>query len=120
LVRVLDDRILTEQRRWSTNDERVLERDELRRELNRIFSAKSTNEWLDHLSTSGVPHAPILDVAGAFAQEQIAAGDFLGTMSSPAGELTTMRTPLVIDGVRPRVRRGPRQLGEDSGEIFGA
>jgi crotonobetainyl-CoA:carnitine CoA-transferase CaiB-like acyl-CoA transferase len=65
-----------------------------------------------------VPHAPIFDVAEAFAQEQIAGGDFLGTMSSPAGELTTMRTPLIVDGHRPHVRRGPRSFGQDTGEIF--
>jgi crotonobetainyl-CoA:carnitine CoA-transferase CaiB-like acyl-CoA transferase len=118
LVRVLDDELLTGRRSWSTNDERVRERHDLRTQLNRIFSARSTNEWLRHLSTSGVPHAPILDVAGAFAQEQIAEGDFLGTMSSPAGDLMTMRTPLVVDGRRPDVRRGPRGLGEDTREIF--
>jgi crotonobetainyl-CoA:carnitine CoA-transferase CaiB-like acyl-CoA transferase len=118
LVRVLDDQSLTGRHRWSTNDERVRGRGQLRAELNRIFSAQSTSEWLGLLSTSGVPHAPIFDVADAFAQEQIAAGDFLGTMSSPAGELTTMRTPLVVDGQRPPVRRGPRALGEDTREIF--
>ena len=118
LVRVLDDETLMSRSTWSTNDVRVLQRDELRTELNRIFSTKSTNEWLGQLSTSGVPHAPIFDVAEAFAQEQIAAGDFLGTMSSPAGFLTTMRTPLVVDGQRPHVRRGPRALGEDTREIF--
>jgi len=32
--------------------------------------------------------------------------------------VTTMRTPLVIDGTRPAIRRGPRQLGEDSDAIF--
>ncbi|HEY5092429.1 MAG TPA: CoA transferase [Acidimicrobiales bacterium] len=118
LVRVLDDESLTGQSTWSTNDGRVLQRDELQTELNRIFFSKTTNEWLGQLSTSGVPHAPILDVAGAFAQEQIAAGDFLDTMSSPAGDLATMRTPLVVNGQRPHVRRGPRALGEDTREIF--
>jgi crotonobetainyl-CoA:carnitine CoA-transferase CaiB-like acyl-CoA transferase len=118
LVRTLRDESLAGRISWSTNDVRVRERDELRTELNRIFSTRSTNEWLDLLSTSGVPHAPILDVAGAFAQEQIASGDFLGTMSSPHGDLTTMRTPLVVDGQRPHVRRGPRALGEDTADIF--
>jgi crotonobetainyl-CoA:carnitine CoA-transferase CaiB-like acyl-CoA transferase len=118
LVRILDDETLTERRTWATNDVRVLERDELRTELNRIFSSKSTKEWLAELSTSGVPHAPIFNVADAFGQEQIATGDFLGTMSSPAGELTTMRTPLLVDGQRPYVRRGPRALGQDTREIF--
>jgi crotonobetainyl-CoA:carnitine CoA-transferase CaiB-like acyl-CoA transferase len=118
LVRVLDDAALTTRASWRTNDVRVLDRDELRTELDRIFAMKSTNEWLKILPPSGVPHAPIFDVAEAFAQEQIAGGDFLGTMSSPAGELTTMRTPLIVDGHRPHVRRGPRSFGQDTSEIF--
>jgi crotonobetainyl-CoA:carnitine CoA-transferase CaiB-like acyl-CoA transferase len=118
LTRVLNDVTLTDRDAWRTNDERVRDRDELRTELNRIFALKSTGQWLDELSTSGVPHAPIFDVAAAFGQEQIADGDFLGTMSTPGGDVTTMRTPLVIDGHRPLVRRGPRQLGEDTRAIF--
>jgi crotonobetainyl-CoA:carnitine CoA-transferase CaiB-like acyl-CoA transferase len=119
LVEVLGDAELSAHRSWSQNARRVMERDELRSELNRIFSAHSTDDWLQTLATSGVPHAPILDVAGAFDQAQIRNGDFVGTMATPAGEVATMRTPLVIDGARPRVRRGPRRLGEDTDDIFG-
>jgi crotonobetainyl-CoA:carnitine CoA-transferase CaiB-like acyl-CoA transferase len=60
-----------------------------------------------------------LDVAGAFRQAQIRDGDFVGPMDTPAGEVVTMRTPLVIDGSRPHIRRGPRRFGEDTDEIFG-
>jgi crotonobetainyl-CoA:carnitine CoA-transferase CaiB-like acyl-CoA transferase len=118
LVRVLDDASLATHTSWSTNDERVRHRDELGATLNRIFAVKSTEDWLELLSASGVPHAPILDVEGAFAQEQVAAGDFVGTMSTPAGDVATMRTPLVLDGRRPGVRSGPRSFGEDTRAIF--
>jgi hypothetical protein len=40
-------------------------------------------------------------------------------MSTPGGDVLTTRTPLLIDGVRPPVRRGPRRMGEDNDEIFG-
>jgi len=40
-------------------------------------------------------------------------------MSSPAGELKAMRTPLLLDGVRPPIRSGPRRLGEDTEAILG-
>jgi crotonobetainyl-CoA:carnitine CoA-transferase CaiB-like acyl-CoA transferase len=120
LVDVLDDAELSARSSWSENAARVQHRDELRGELNRIFLSQSTERWLGLLQRSGVPHAPILDVAGAFAQDQIRDGDFVGPMATPGGEVSTMRTPLVIDGVRPKVRRGPRGLGEDSEEIFGA
>jgi len=119
LIEVLDDAELSGHTSWSENAQRVLEREDLRSELNRIFVAHSTDDWLDTLATSGVPHAPILDVAGAFHQAQVRDGDFLGTMETPAGDVATMRTPFVIDGARPHVRRGPRRQGEDSEEIFG-
>jgi glutaryl-CoA transferase len=120
LIDVLGDEALSRRSTWGENAARVLQRDELRNELNRIFSTKSTDEWLDALARSGIPHAPILDVAGAFDQAQIRDGDFLGPMSNPAGDVQTMRTPLVIDGTRPNIRRGPRRFDEDADEVFGA
>jgi crotonobetainyl-CoA:carnitine CoA-transferase CaiB-like acyl-CoA transferase len=119
LIEVVDDPILRSKREWSHNAARVEARSELRDELNRIFSLRSTDQWLDELADSGVPHAPILDVAGAFAQPQIRDGDFVGTMSSPGGELMAMRTTLLLDGVRPPLRKGPRQLGEDTDAVRG-
>jgi crotonobetainyl-CoA:carnitine CoA-transferase CaiB-like acyl-CoA transferase len=119
LVEVLSDQRLSGRTSWRDNAARVNDRDELRDELNRIFGVNPTAHWLRVLEHSGVPHAPILDVAGAFDQEQIRLGDFVGTMMAPGGEIAAMRTPLVIDGSRPTIRRGPRGLGEDSDEIFG-
>ena len=119
LVDVLADEELTARREWGTNAVRVAELGDLRATLDRIFSRYSTVEWLERLATSGVPYGPIYDVAGAFAQTQIRDGDFLGTMDTPGGETVAMRTPLLIDGVRPALRRGPRRLGEDTDEVFG-
>jgi crotonobetainyl-CoA:carnitine CoA-transferase CaiB-like acyl-CoA transferase len=120
LVEVLNDRRLAGHVSWRDNAARVRDRDELRTELDRVFASRSTDEWLEILARSGIPHAPILDVAGAFAQTQIRDGDFVGSMDTPGGQVTAMRTPLVIDGTRPRIRRGPRRLGQDTDEIFGA
>lgn len=120
LVAVLDDSTLNTRTDWLANAQRVESLDELRHTLNSIFESRSTGEWLETLSTSGVPHAPIFDVAEAFAQAQIREGDFLGLMETPDGQTSAMRTPLLIDGVRPTIRRGPRRLGEDSREVFGS
>jgi crotonobetainyl-CoA:carnitine CoA-transferase CaiB-like acyl-CoA transferase len=120
LVHVLDNAELRAHAEWSTNAGRVASLQVLRETLDHVFARRSTQEWLATLSTSGVPHAPILDVAGAFLQPQIRDGDFLGSMQTPGGATSAMRTPLLIDGVRPIIRRGPRRLGEDTDEVFGS
>ncbi len=119
LVGALGDGALAARVEWAVNAARVATLGELRQTLDRIFSAHSTAHWLEVLATSGVPHGPIFDVAQAFAQPQIRDGDFLGVMSTPNGDTTAMRTPLLIDGVRPPIRRGPRRQGEDSKDVFG-
>lgn len=119
LVLALDDEHLAAQVQWLTNAARVRDREALRAELDRVFSHRDTEHWLEALTTSGVPHAPILDVAGAFEQPQIRDGDFVGSVTTPAGELRTMRSPLLLDGVRLPIRSGPRRLGEDTDEILG-
>jgi crotonobetainyl-CoA:carnitine CoA-transferase CaiB-like acyl-CoA transferase len=119
LRHVLSDAALDDSPQWFTNAGRVAGRDELLRALNQVFLTRTTQDWTATLANSGVPYAPILDVAQAFAQDQIARGDFVGTMSAPAGETKSMRTPLRIDGRRPIIRCGPRALGQDTNEIFG-
>ncbi len=118
LVEALASQELSSHTEWKLNDVRVKELAKMRSVLNSIFEQSTTDEWLKRLSHCGVPMSPILDVAGAFAQEQIAGGDFTGTMSTPAGVIKAMRTPLIIDGKRPEIRSGPRAMGEDTQEIF--
>jgi len=119
LVRVLGDARLVEHE-WTTNAGRVAARDALGEILSENFMRLSTDEWLSRLATAGVPSAPILDVKGAFGQDQVTGGDFVGTMSTPGGETRAMKTPLRVDGQRPGIRRGPRALGEDSEELLGS
>ncbi len=118
LVRVLGDERLA-RGEWSTNAARVRDRTALAEILSESFARETTGVWLMRLDATGVPSAPILDVRGAFAQDQVAQGDFLGVMSTTGGETPAMKTPLLLDGRRPGIRRGPRALGEDTDELFG-
>jgi crotonobetainyl-CoA:carnitine CoA-transferase CaiB-like acyl-CoA transferase len=119
LVATLDDAELSSRAAWATNAARVADLAQLRAVLERILSRETTASWLERLAASGVPFGPIVDVAGAFAQPQVAEGDFLGEMDTPHGPTRAMRTPLVVDGGRPPIRRGPRRLGEDTDEGVG-
>jgi crotonobetainyl-CoA:carnitine CoA-transferase CaiB-like acyl-CoA transferase len=118
LVEVLGDAALASHEEWVRNDRRVRDRDELRAALETVFTRRDTDEWLAVLAAASVPYAPILDVAGAFAQATIREGDFVGETDSPAGTLRMMRSPLRVDGVRPALRSGPRRLGQDTEELL--
>jgi crotonobetainyl-CoA:carnitine CoA-transferase CaiB-like acyl-CoA transferase len=104
---------------WSANAGRVEALTALRAALEAVLASASTDEWLERLRGSGVPAGPIVDIAGAIAQPQVALGDFVSEMDTPAGPTRVLATPLLVDGRRPRVRRGPRRLGEDTDEVLG-
>jgi crotonobetainyl-CoA:carnitine CoA-transferase CaiB-like acyl-CoA transferase len=117
LVEMLGDEELTTDR-YATNDDRVRHREELQRALDKHFSRGTSEQWLDRLGAAGVPAAPVLDVPGALAQAQVAGGDLIVECDSPGGPLRVVSTPLRVDGTRPPVRRGPRSLGADQGELW--
>jgi len=102
---------------FAGNDDRLAHRHELQVLLDGIFSQRTVKEWSERLAGVGVPFSPIYELDGAFSQDSIALGDFVGLVETPAGAMPTMRSPLRIDGVRPSVRRGPRRLGEDNAEF---
>ncbi len=104
---------------WATNVSRVADLHHLRAALDHAFSREDTETWLERLAQAAIPHGPIYDVAGAFAQPQIAGGDFVSEMDTPSGTTRAMRLPLIVDGRRPAIRRGPRSFGADTSEVLG-
>jgi glutaryl-CoA transferase len=104
---------------WATNVGRVAARDALRAAIERSVGREDVATWVARLDAARVPCAPILDVAGALAQAQVAQGDLVQTMDAPGGVTAVVASPLRFDGRRPRVRRGPRALGQDTEEILG-
>lgn len=118
LKEVLAPSALDAHSEWATNDQRVKHRDELSRVMDEMFGLDTVAHWVERLASSGVPHAPILDVAGAFGQPQISEGDFVQETTAPGGLLKMMATPLRLDGKRPPIRRGPRRQGEDTDDVM--
>lgn len=53
--------------RFATNRDRVLHRDELRSELERLLAARSAGDWVGSLTDVGVPAGQVNDIAAAFA-----------------------------------------------------
>ena len=66
LCGALGDASLAADRRFATNPMRVVNRPELRDELEERLEAAGVDAWVDALGTAGVPCAPVNDIAAAF------------------------------------------------------
>ena len=58
--------------RFSTNGERVKNRDEITRLLNEIFAKRPTREWVKLLDDAGVANGPINTIEQVFEEPQVA------------------------------------------------
>ncbi|MEO8690047.1 MAG: CoA transferase [Solirubrobacteraceae bacterium] len=67
LCEVLGTPGLASDPRFATNTDRVAHRDELRPEIERHLSRRTTAAWIESLSAAGVPAGAVNDIAGAFA-----------------------------------------------------
>ncbi|MFM7140482.1 MAG: CaiB/BaiF CoA transferase family protein [Alphaproteobacteria bacterium] len=92
-------------------------REALLAELRAIFAARPTADWVALLRGT-VPCAPVLSVAEALADPQVAARGMLVEVEHPVfGRLRETGTPIRMGGGRAPLRRAPR-LGEDTDDVL--
>src|SRR5207249_1009424 len=100
--------------RFTTNPDRVANREELVKALGERFRTAERAAWLERLAAAGVPAAPVQDTAEVAVHEQTQATGMLQRL----GDLTTVALPLSFDGERARHRRPPPRLGAHSAEVL--
>ncbi|CAA9526020.1 MAG: L-carnitine dehydratase/bile acid-inducible protein F [uncultured Rubrobacteraceae bacterium] len=106
-------------RRYATNPDRVANREELVATLQRRFSERSADEWVEEIRGAGVPCGPVNRLSDVFKDDDHVLGSgVLGEVEHPtAGTLPLLLSPVLIDGERLPARRPPPTLGQhdDSG-----
>jgi succinate--hydroxymethylglutarate CoA-transferase len=70
LCQLIDRHDLAEDPRFTSNDARVENRDELMKILKAIIRQRSTDQWLEVLEGSGMPYGPINTVEKVFSHPQ--------------------------------------------------
>lgn len=105
--------------RFFNTEERRLNREELRAELNESLGVASIATWLDRFAEADLPAGPIHDMASMFADEQVQSLQMFTDMDHPhLGSTPTLRGPLSFGGVRSQVARVAPALGEHTEEIL--
>jgi crotonobetainyl-CoA:carnitine CoA-transferase CaiB-like acyl-CoA transferase len=108
---------LTEDARFRTNRDRVVNRQALIPILSDLFATEPIAVWTARLDAAGIPNGPIQTVDQVAADTQTAA---IGMIQRWIGDtaISLVGLPLSFDGVRPPLAKLAPQLGEDNPEIL--
>ncbi|WP_346618694.1 CoA transferase [Blastococcus montanus] len=117
LVEVLGVPELADDPRFSRNEDRTANRDELRPLLVERLRTRSKQEWFRDIIGAGVPCGPIntIDQGVAFAEE--VGLDPVVTVGEGAAAVPSVRNPITFSATPPAYRLPPPDLDEHGAEI---
>ena len=108
---------LADDERYATNPARVANREELVEILQREFSNRPADEWVEKIREAGVPIGPVNALADVFSDEHVLSSGMLRDVDHPAaGMLKMLASPMLIGGERPPIRHPPPTLGQHTEE----
>jgi crotonobetainyl-CoA:carnitine CoA-transferase CaiB-like acyl-CoA transferase len=120
LIRLIGRDDLGEDPRFALNDGRMAHRGELETELNKVFSTRTSAEWLSVLEEGGFPAGPVLSIREMHADPQAIARDMVPMLDHPvAGKMQTLGLPVKFSDTPGGVRGPAPTLGQHTGEIVG-
>ena len=123
ICNVLDRPELVADRRFSTREDRLRHRVELRLELERTLMGAPALEWEPLLADAGVPAGRVLTVTDALTQPQVAARELLQEVevrgTAEPRSVPILANGIHVDGRGPKPSCAPPRLGEHTDEVLG-
>ena len=105
--------------RFSTNGERVKNRDEITRLLDAIFLNRPTREWVNLLDQAGVANGPINTIEKVFEEPQVQArGMKIELPHAVAGTVPLVASPMKFSGTPIKHEVPPPALGQHTDELL--
>lgn len=105
--------------RFASNSQRVANRPALLEELNRVFSQRDVQAWLDELMRAGLPCAPINTLPQVFDHPQTQARQMtLETEHPTAGKVRVTGFPYKFSETPAEIHAPPPTLGQHTNEIL--
>jgi succinate---hydroxymethylglutarate CoA-transferase len=110
---------LKDDARFATVEQRAAAEDALYSLLDPIFRTRRAAEWLSAFEKSGVPCAPVYDLAELCEDPHVRQTKLLCPITLPGGRATqAVSNPLRMTGYRFEVARQPPLLGQHQEEVF--
>jgi crotonobetainyl-CoA:carnitine CoA-transferase CaiB-like acyl-CoA transferase len=87
--------------------------------LSEIFRARTVAEWVEIISSAGVPCGPINRVSDVVNDPQVLARNMIAEMSHPnVPDLKVPNSPLKLAETPSAIRRPPPLLGQHNEEVL--
>ena len=118
LCEIIDNPSLAQDPRFADRKDRLANRSALTAELEVAFATAPTNEWVEKLTTNGVPTGPVWSVPEALAHPQLADRGLLQTHRVGSEDLQLVGIGAKLDGIAPGVDSPPPTLGEHTNDIL--
>ncbi len=119
LCKILGVEHLVKDPKFSTNDQRRENKEELLSILERIFSEKTSAEWLKLAAEEGIPSAPVNTVDKVLSDSQLLARNMLVEVDHPAyGKVKVLGNPVKMSGLTEEAFTAAPTLGEHNQEIL--
>ncbi len=110
---------LSDDPRYATAELQLEHRDEINNLLSSYFRSKTTDEWMELLSSVGVLCARVQTLDQAIEDPQAAANNMKVAMEfGEAGTINVLGTPLRLRGTPAQYKSAPPKLGEQTSELL--
>lgn len=104
---------------FSTNAQRVRNRESLISMMNEVTRARTTEEWVALLESVGVPCGPINDLEHVFKDPQVIARNMRISMQHPKyGDMPLVANPIRLSETPVQYHNAPPALGEHTAEVL--
>jgi len=104
--------------KFSTNELRVKNREELNKELNEALKKFKRDEIVNALIKAGIPSAPILSVKEALENEHVNSREMITKIKGSYGEIPLIGSAFKFLNSKATIRKAPPMLGEDTEKIL--
>jgi crotonobetainyl-CoA:carnitine CoA-transferase CaiB-like acyl-CoA transferase len=102
------------------NEQRVLQRTRVEKELSEVFASNTTKHWEDLLTRADIPHAPILSVGEALHHPQSQARGLVHSIIHPAvGPMQAVGSPFAFSRTPSPLPEPAPLLGQDTADVLG-
>ena len=119
LCKILGIEHLANDQKFSTNDRRRENKEELLPMLERIFLEKTSSEWLKLASEEGIPSAPVNTMDKVLSDSQLLARHMLVEVDHPSyGKVKILGNPVKMSGLTEETFTAAPTLGEHNQEIL--